>query len=222
MSDPYASWGTVDDSAPSRRKRGLYLAAAAAVAVLAAIGGTAGYMLAGSRGTPEAVGPGEPSTSASAPSSAPPSTRPGSASGSSPRADAFRLPDVTGKDFEQARKDLRELRLGVQLYFGSSGDDRRVDRSDPGSGDLVFPGKTVKLYVRGRPPIATVPNVVGLACDEGGKLVAEHGLMPEYPNGRAGRVLRQDPEPPTDTVRWNDPVRLYCGTASPSPSPAGG
>lgn len=226
MSDPYGPWGTVDEPEPPRRNRGVYVAAVAAVAVLAVVGGVAGYILAGNEGKQAVADPdSRPTATASAPpeTAVPaPSTGAASPPGPSPRADTFALPNVAERDFEQARRQLRDLRLGVTVIFRSTGDDRRVERTEPAAGQLVHPGTSVKLYVRGRPPVATVPGVVGLACDEAGRLVAEHGLAPQYPTGRAGRVLRQDPEPPTDTVRWNDPVRLYCGTASPTPSPTAG
>lgn len=234
MSEPYGPWGTADEPEPGRRGRGRYVAAAAAVLVLAAAGGTAGYVLGGRDGRdgrlPVANASAAP-TDTSAPAattsvSAPASAEPSDVAGSVPPGNSFPLPNVAGQDFELARRQLRALRLGVTVIFGSAGDDRRVERTEPAAGQHVRPGISVNLYVRGRAPIATVPGVVGLACDEAGRIVADHGLTPQYPDGRSGRVLRQDPEPPTDTVRWTDQVRLYCGNASPSagptPSPTSG
>jgi hypothetical protein len=222
MRERYGPCGTVDEPEPRRRNRGLYVAAATAVVVLAAIGGTAGYVLAGKDdGLPVANSSAAPTTSAPA-VTASASSEPSGVAGSLPPGVSFPLPNVSGQDFEKARRQLRDLRLGVTVIFGSSGDDRRVERTEPAVGQPVWPGKSVNLYVFGRAPMATVPGVVGLACDEAGRVVADHGLTPQYPDGHSGRVLRQDPAPSTDTLRWNDQVHLYCGAASPGSGPTPG
>jgi hypothetical protein len=56
-----------------------------------------------------------------------------------------------------------------------------------------------------------------MGCAEAGQVIADQGLEPQYSPGKAGKVLKQDPQPPAD-VRWNDKVKLYCG--SPADSPA--
>jgi hypothetical protein len=225
MSEPYGSWDpTVPSPAQDHRprlNRGLVAAAAAAVVVLAVVGGTAGWILAG-RGTPQVpVADRSPSVVESEASSAPAVPTEASATptatGQPPR-EGFALPDLTNVDFETARKQLRERGLGVQLYFGTTGEDRSVDHTVPGAGQLVRRGNTIKVYVRGQAPMATVPGVVGLPCNQAGSIVADHGLTPRYVTGRAGNVYQQDPMPGSDTVRWNDTLRLYCGTASPSAS----
>jgi hypothetical protein len=71
-------------------------------------------------------------------------------------------------------------------------------------------------------PYATIPGVVGLPCGQAGSLVADHGLFPEYPSGRAGVVIRTDPEPAPDRLRWNEKLRVYCSNAPPPSSPASG
>lgn len=189
--------------------------------VLAVIGGTAGWILAGSRGRDVVAGPG-PSASASSsldttPTSATPTdTVEPSAPPSGGAGDGFPLPDVTNVDFEQARKQLRDLRLGVQLIFAANGDSRLVERTQPAGGNAVRRGITVKVFVRGGPPFATIPDVRGLTCGQVGTTVADHGLVPEYPTGRNGVVLRLDPEPGPDKLRWNDKLRVFCGTPTPS------
>lgn len=224
MSEHSGPW--VAGEAERRRRPGLVATVATGVVVLAIVGGTVGYVLAG---------PGTGAVGQSPPSSAPPATtassptpsaspsaaasdRPGAGPSATTGTGDFTLPDVVDEDFEDARRRLRNLRLGVQLRFGSSGDDRSVERTEPAAGESVHAGITVKLYVRGRAPLATVPNVVGLACNEAGAIVADHGLTPRYPTGRTGRVLWQDPVPPTDSLRWLDQVSLHCGSASPSPT----
>lgn len=223
MSQPHEPGRTEEQA---RGNLGLIAAAATAVVVLALIGGTTGYLLAGGVAADPSGPPSSPTASASASAiSTPPSSSvsatvsaPPSTSASPAPPDGFRLPDVTDMDFEDAFRQLRAQRLGVQVFFGSVGDSRMVTRTEPPADELVWPGITVKLFVAGRPPLATVPGVVGLPCNDAGRLVAGHGLTPRYEIGRSGRVWRQDPAPGDDTVRWNDQVRLFCAAASPSPT----
>ena len=227
MDQPNGPWQTEDAPGP-RRNLGVIAAAAAGVLVLALVGGTTGYLLAGgstgraSNGGPTDLssspsgtpGPSQAASGSPAPASLTPSARP---TASAAPADGFPLPDVTGRDFEQAFRELRERKLGVHVVFAATGDSRLVTKTEPPAGEIVRPGITVKLFVAGRPPEATVPGVVGLSCNEAGRLVADHGLVPRYETGRTGTVWRQDPEPP-GALRWNDQVRLFCAAASPGPS----
>lgn len=112
---------------------------------------------------------------------------------------------------------MRARRLGWQLVFGATGDDREVERTEPHAGTTIGRGTTVKVYVRGAAPPATLPGLTGMSCGEAAMTVVEHGLYPDYPSGKVGRVLQQDPEPPGD-LRWNDRVKLYCGRLPGSPS----
>jgi len=131
----------------------------------------------------------------------------------------FALPDVRTMDFEQARRQLRDLGLGVQVFFARSGDDRTVDRTVPAGGQIVRRGTAIKVYVKGAPPLATIPNVMGVACNQAGSIAADHGFNPQYPSGRNGVVLREDPDPVTGTAHWNDTLKPFCGTA-PSAGPS--
>ena len=141
---------------------------------------------------------------------APPTTAPGS----------FELPDVTGSDFQAARSQLRVLKLGVTLVFEGSTGNHTVRTTQPAPRTVVKNGVTVKLFVRGPAPEATVPGVVGIPCDQAADIIVEQGLFPQYPTGKQGVVLNQDPPaPPATPLHWNDTVRIFCGTASPSPSP---
>jgi hypothetical protein len=226
MDQPNGPWQTEEEPG-SRRSPGLIAAAATAVVVLALVGGTTGYLLAGGSTGPASTGgpsdgPLSPSATTGSPQAAsespsPASVTPSARPTSTAPADGFRLPDVTGRDFEDVFRELRGRKLGVQVFFRSTGDSRRVERTEPRAGEIVWPGITVKLFVAGRPPEASVPGVVGLLCNEAGRIVAEHGLTPRYETGRTGTVWRQDPEPP-GALRWNDQVRLFCAAESPSPS----
>lgn len=126
---------------------------------------------------------------------------------------------MSNVDFELARRRLRDLRLGVTLVFGL-GDDRTVSRTEPAAGRTVRRGINVTVFVRGGAPYATVPGVMGVPCNQAGALVADHGLFPEYPTGRAGVVLKMDPAPGGDKARWNEKVRLFCGIPTPTTTSA--
>jgi hypothetical protein len=126
----------------------------------------------------------------------------------------FALPDVTTGDFQAARKTIRELRLGWQLVFeGTDPADGSVRATEPAAGTPVKRGATVKIFVRGAAPLATVPAVTGLPCAQAATAIVESGLYPQYETGRQGTVQSQTPaatDPPA--LHWNDRVRISCGT----------
>ncbi|MEV1289751.1 PASTA domain-containing protein [Micromonospora sp. NPDC049679] len=231
MSDGSATWGGTDAAtsrSPGRPR--LIAAGAAGLLLLSAIGAIGGWLLADpgrdnpsknaggvASGSPTpALTSVTPSRAATAPVTASP-VRP-SAATERPQSGQFVLPDMVGVDFEPARRQMRALGLGVQLVFAASGDDRGVERTEPAGGVMVRRGVTVKVHVGGAAPAATVPSVTGVSCADAAALVVDHGLYPEYPTGRSGRVVRQDPDPSGER-QWNDRVKLFCG-AAPSGSPA--
>lgn len=232
MSEPYGSSDA--EYAPEQRRtnRGKVIAAGAGLAVLAAIGGTAGYILAGQSGGHDVADPGTSSSASASPSVSPAPRKTTSSKPSSPPtlgstglpSGEFRLPDVTNQEFKQARQHLRDQRLGVTVIFGSPGDGNRVERTDPEQGTIVRAGTTIKLFVSGRAPITAVPDVVGQQCNPAGSVMADHGLEPQYPNGRSGQVVRQDPDPKAaaNNVRWGDKVQLFCGLGTAIPTQGSG
>jgi hypothetical protein len=129
------------------------------------------------------------------------------------------LPDYSGQNFVTARTGMRGLQLGVRLYFGTDGDDPAVLRTEPPTGTPITRGQTIKVYVSGAAPLLTLPTVTGMACDDGGKALAEAGVYPQYPTGRAGVVVSTDPDASATTVHWNDTVKVTCARPGTSPSP---
>ncbi|MFC4019554.1 PASTA domain-containing protein [Micromonospora sp. GCM10011542] len=195
-----------------------------AAVLLAAIGATGGWLLAGGddvpAGTPVASASvtGEPTASTSAPR---PST--GRTTPSAPRTSAsarptgLTVPPVVGTDFEDARDALRDRRLGWRLVFGT-GAGRSVVRTSPEVGAEVARGTTVQLYVAGPAPAATVPDLVGDDCAEAADDLGEEGFYPRYRTGRSGKVSQQEPAADS-AARWNDEISIWCGaSASGSPS----
>ncbi|MEH0969985.1 PASTA domain-containing protein [Micromonospora sp. CPCC 205546] len=218
--------GVRDDAGPNRST--LLLRGGLAVVLLAAVGATGGWILAGGdepRTPPTAAaedasltaapGAARPTPTRSAPAAAPRTTTPSRPAG-------LTVPAVVGEDFTDARDELREKRLGWRLVFGR-GTGTTVERTSPQVGTEVQPGRTVTLYVSGPAPATTVPDVVGEDCDDAADELVDEGFYPQYRTGRTGAVSRQDPAG-DGTGRWNDQVSIWCGDApedggSASPTP---
>jgi PASTA domain len=128
------------------------------------------------------------------------------------------LPDYTGQDFVAVRADLRAHQMGVRLFFGT-GVGQTVARTDPAPGARVGRGQTVKVYVTGPAPLLSLPTVVGQVCNDGGRALADAGVYPQYPTGRAGTVVSTEPDATATTVHWNDNVKVVCARPGSTPSP---
>jgi hypothetical protein len=213
---------------PTQGRTGRAAAIGAGLVVLATVGATGGWLLAGERVAPPSAG--GPSTTVATRSPSPAGTSPAaspSAASRPPRTtDAaqpppgtFPLPDLRGTNFEQARQELRRRKLGWSLVFGAAGEDRSVSGTRPPAGTPVRPGVTVTLLVVGAAPPATVSDLTGLPCDEAGHRAVDAGLRPAYPDGRTGTVLRQTPGP-SAPARWNDRIDLSCGTSTSTGAPS--
>ncbi|WP_328851098.1 PASTA domain-containing protein [Micromonospora globbae] len=217
--------GHVAGSGGGPGRLGLVLGGGLVTVLLAAIGATGGWLLAGEEDVP----PETPvaATSTTGGPSVPPTRRPTATrtTPSAPRTSAssasgLTVPPVIGTDFVEARDELRDRRLGWRLVFGT-GTGRTVERTEPEVGTAIRRGSTVTLYVTGPAPTTDVPDVVDDDCDEAADELGEKGLYPQYPSGKRGTVLRQEPAGGS-TARWNDQVRIWCGTeedASPSVAP---
>ncbi|PGH41163.1 penicillin-binding protein [Micromonospora sp. WMMA1996] len=214
-----------DGTGPGRTR--LFLGGALAVVLLAVIGASGGWVLAGEPDRPAASSGVVPSggVATSGPPATPsaPSTRPADDRPSGPRSrtpSGLTVPDLVGADFARARQELRDRRLGWRLVFGA-GSGRAVERTSPGPGEPVKRGVTVTVWVAGPAPAVTVPDVGALSCADAADDLVEAGLYPRYRSGRQGPVTGQEPAAGS-AARWNDQIALTCGdapTASPSPTP---
>ncbi|WBC13214.1 PASTA domain-containing protein [Micromonospora sp. WMMA1998] len=213
-----------DGTGPGRTR--LFLGGALAVVLLAVIGASGGWVLAGEPDPPAASSGSTPT--GAVPTSAPPETpsapspRPADDRPSGPRRtpSGLTVPDLVGADFARARQELRDRRLGWRLVFGA-GSGRTVERTSPGPGEPVKRGVTVTVWVAGPAPAVTVPEVGALSCADAADDLVEAGLYPRYRSGRQGPVTGQEPAAGS-AARWNDQIALTCGdapTASPSPTP---
>ncbi|WP_235966236.1 PASTA domain-containing protein [Micromonospora rubida] len=195
-----------------------------AVVLLAAVGATGGWLLAAEDDPPSGrnadAGATVPATPSETPSptvrtTAPSAPRPSASTPSTPSG-GLTVPPVVGTDFEDARDELRDLRLGWRLVFGT-GSGRDVRSAEPPVGSAVRRGTTVALYVAGPAPEVSVPDLLDDDCSEAADDLVEEGLYPRYRTGRAGIVTAQDPEPDS-TSYWNATVTLTCGEESAEPS----
>ncbi|MEO3770904.1 PASTA domain-containing protein [Micromonospora sp. B9E7] len=189
-----------------------------AAVLLAAVGATGGWLLAGD-GEPSSEDPlavasltGSPTVRVTAPRPSTGRATPSAVrtSASATKGTGLTVPPVVGIDFVQARDMLRKQRLGWRLVFGG-GAGRTVESTLPAVGTEVTRGTTVQLRVTGPAPAAEVPDVVGENCDKAVNELIDEGLYPRYVSGRSGKVTRQEPAE-DGAARWNDEVSIWCGT----------
>ncbi|MGC5028317.1 PASTA domain-containing protein [Micromonospora sp. DT229] len=190
--------------------------------LLVVIGAAVGWGLAGDRQrttTPPLVAeashsPTTPEPGAPTPDEQPPVTSAPTTAGA-PSPTGLTVPDLVGMDFVNARDEVRVLGLSWKFVFGS-GDDARVSSTDPEAGSPVKLGAVVVINVIGAPPPTEVPNVMGKDCRAAAADLLRYGFDPRHPAGVDGTVNAQEPAGGT-LGRWNDEVRLLCGTQEESP-----
>ncbi|MGV9225073.1 Stk1 family PASTA domain-containing Ser/Thr kinase [Streptomyces albogriseolus] len=99
------------------------------------------------------------------------------------------MPDVTGDDPEDARAELEEAGLKVEIADGrvhSEHDAGRVARQSPGAGGQAAEGDTVTLTLSKGPEMAEVPDVVGDKVDEARRKLEEAGFAVKEDRGLLG------------------------------------
>ncbi|NJP30642.1 PASTA domain-containing protein [Micromonospora thermarum] len=199
----------------------LVLGGGLATVLLAAIGATTGWILAGEDDRRATSTAGASATPTAAPVTATSSRPiPSRSTPSRPAVTGPTVPDVVGRDFDDARDELEERGLRWRLVF-EGGSGRAVERTYPKAGTAVTPGRTVTLYVSGPPPVVRVPDVVDEDCAEAAEELAGEGFRVVYTLRRSGTVLKHDPAGDSQAP-WGDPVALWCGEpadGTPSPNP---
>ncbi|MDG4806982.1 PASTA domain-containing protein [Micromonospora sp. WMMD1120] len=210
--------GGRDGAGPGRAS--IVLGGGLAAVLLAAIGATGGWLLAGEDDAPD-ENPLAVATTTAPPSERATASRPSTGratptavrtSATATKGTGLTVPPVVGTDFEQARDMLRERRLGWRLVFGG-GSGRTVQSSTPAVGAEITRGTTVQLQVAGPAPAAEVPDLIGADCADAADELVEEGLYPRYVTGRSGKVSRQEPAE-DGPARWNDQVSIWCGAGS--------
>ncbi|MER6146984.1 Stk1 family PASTA domain-containing Ser/Thr kinase [Streptomyces hirsutus] len=99
------------------------------------------------------------------------------------------VPDVTGEDLADARAELEEVGLEVEVAterVTSEHDAGRVARQSPGADDEAVEGDTVTLTLSKGPEMIEVPDVVGDSVDEATGTLEAAGFRVEEDRGLFG------------------------------------
>lgn len=115
------------------------------------------------------------------------------------------MPNVTGKEYRQARIELQELNLDLQFDFLSQNSDSyakdMVISTVPAAGEPLKQGQKVTLYVSTGPKTVTVPTFIGQDIAMAIKSAQDMGLTVGQPlfdpfsSVETGRVTEQSIEP---------------------------
>ncbi|MQY12705.1 Serine/threonine-protein kinase PknB [Streptomyces sp. RB5] len=113
------------------------------------------------------------------------------------------VPDVTGKDFDDARSELEDAGFEVKRKNTPSEDEDpgTVLSQDPDSGKLA-PGETVTLEVAAEPAAVQIPDVTGLRYDQAVETLKGQGF-----NNIVQRIEPNDTQP-EGSVFKTDPAAL--------------
>ncbi|WP_328341611.1 PASTA domain-containing protein [Micromonospora sp. NBC_00421] len=225
MDDDYTEQDRAERDRPGRGR--LVLGGTLATVLLAAVGGTVGWVLADPGAPQTGTTPAAAPTGSASPRDVPTTARPAPARTTTPPPPAttgggLPVPRLVGLDFEKARDELHDRKLGWRLVFGT-GSGRSVTRTVPAQDTSVRPGTTVRVEVSGPAPEVDVPDLVGEDCDDAAEELGDLGLFPRYPTGNRGEVTTQVPAADT-TAHWNDQVSISCGgpaTSAPEVTPTG-
>lgn len=112
----------------------------------------------------------------------------------------YQVPDISGKPFDLAVKDLAPFRPDVKRVdkFDDNIPQGNVISTDPASGSDIKPGSAITVAVsKGRAPI-TVPSVIGKNVQEAKQTMSRLKLTVE--------VVNQDSDKPKDQVINQDPA----------------
>ena len=115
------------------------------------------------------------------------------------------MPDVTGKEYRQARIELQELNLDLQFDFLSQNSDTiardLVISTVPAAGEPLTKGQKVTVYVSTGPKTVTVPSFIGQDIAMAIKTAQDMGLTVGQPlfdpfsPVETGRVTEQSIQP---------------------------
>jgi hypothetical protein len=209
----------------SRTSAGKILGFVAGFIVLAAVGATLGWTL---TSVPSASAAAPPTLSESASAgqsgtSAPPPTQTQPAPGPTTLGNRqFQIPDYAAAQtlFRDARDELRNHGIAVELIFASTGNAQTVNHTDPAAGSPGPRGITVKIFVNGVAPLLGVPPIPSdTRCSVWGRQLASIGFQVANYNGdRSKPVTSESPDQNDPTTVWNQQITLTCGDKAPPPS----
>ncbi|MEU6475663.1 Stk1 family PASTA domain-containing Ser/Thr kinase [Streptomyces sp. NPDC047017] len=99
------------------------------------------------------------------------------------------VPDVTGEDPDEARSDLSDAGLKVEIapaQVNSEFDKGQVARQTPPSGAQAAEGDTVTLTLSKGPELVEVPDVTGDSVDDAEKALRDAGFKSDEDRGLLG------------------------------------
>lgn len=132
------------------------------------------------------------------------------------------IPDfaAAGTLFMDARHELRDRGIAVDLIFADNGNAQTVNRTDPPAGSPASRGMTVKIYVDGvAPPLGVPPVPDNTKCSDWGRHLASIGfLIAGYHGGKSKPVTAESPDQNDPNTVWNQQITLTCGDDNPQPS----
>lgn len=111
----------------------------------------------------------------------------------------YTVPDVSGRPYDVAKKDLEDIDLAVsrEEKYDDNVPSGSVVATEPAAGTEVRPNDKIKVFVsKGRAPI-TVPNVVGKNRKEAERALHDKDLVVE--------VVEEDSDQPKDRVISQNP-----------------
>lgn len=137
----------------------------------------------------------------------------------------LKMPNVVGAQVQQARDDLKKLKLNLKVVSKESNDRvdiNRILRSSPQSGQPVREGGTVDVVVSSGSRTVAVPNLLGFTADEAKEALGSLNLLIDGKPARIvdfdqapGSIIRQLPEPNKVVTRFSK-VRIWIAARSDS------
>jgi serine/threonine-protein kinase len=121
------------------------------------------------------------------------------------------VPNVVGKNVDQAKRDLEKLKLKVKTEERE--DDKpagTVIAQSPDEGGRLEEGGEVTITVSKGPPVAVVPDVRFRSAAEAKAIIEGAGFRFEVVGNPNGRVIVQDPGGGAQ-LRRGELVRVLCG-----------
>ena len=127
-------------------------------------------------------------------------------SGPAPRE----VPSLAGKTFDEAVAALEGIQLSAERAEEFSDDvpEGQVIRTEPGSGEQVDRGSSVRVVVSKGPDLVVVPDVIGMTLDEALGVLESNGFNVEAEGPPRGRVFETDPGT-GERVRRGSTVTIY-------------
>ena len=124
----------------------------------------------------------------------------------------IKVPNVVGKNVDQAKRDLEKLKLKVKIEERE--DDKpagTVVAQNPDEGSGAEEGAEVTLTVSKGPPVVVVPEVRGQPAQEAKQILEGAGFKVRVFGNENGRVIIQDPGAGGQLPQGHgdpDPVRI--------------